>query len=125
MVVAFDFEHHRETVPDINDTGVLTRPLQNFRAGGGKLAQEAARAFVATVLGPHHREDAEFFKGRGATESPQDTVILIGSETVILRDLERYRDSAWHGVSVQKRNRRACARPCRRAATPPHVQDAA
>src|SRR5713101_430877 len=125
MVVAFDFEHHREPVSNIDDTGVLPRPLQDLRASGGKLAQETARAFVAAMLGPHHREDAEFFKSRSAAESPQDPVILISSEAMILRDLERYRDSAWHGVNVQTPNRKACDRPRRRAATPPHVQDVA
>src|SRR5262249_12091904 len=47
----------------------LARADQNARPAGRQLLQMQARAFIGTVLAPHHREDAELCFGRFA---PQD-----------------------------------------------------
>ena len=59
MIVRFDLEDRREAVADIDGAGVLARALQNARALCRQLPQVHARALVAAVLRPHHREDAE------------------------------------------------------------------
>ena len=64
MVVRFDLEDRGQPVADVDRAGVLARPLQDARALGRQLLQVDARALVAAVLGPHHREDAELGEGR-------------------------------------------------------------
>ena len=45
-----------------------------------------ARALVAAVLRPHHREDAELGQGRLAAQASNDAVVLVGLEAVTLED---------------------------------------
>ena len=68
MVVRFDLEDGREAVADVDDAGVLAGPLQHLRTLGRQLLQMHARALVAAVLAPHHREDAELGEVRLAAE---------------------------------------------------------
>ena len=59
MVVRLDLEDRAQTVADVDRAGVLARPLHDARAGGRQRLQMHARALVAAVLGPHHREQPE------------------------------------------------------------------
>ena len=83
MIVRLDLEYRHQTVPDIDDPGVLTRPLHDT----GALMRQAAKmdlgAFVAAVLGPHHGEYAELRKGRLAAQDLADTLVFLGREPVL------------------------------------------
>src|SRR5204863_6043976 len=55
----------------------------------GQLLQMNARALVAAVLGPHHREDAELGLGRLAPQRSDDPVVFLAGEAVAFEDLRR------------------------------------
>jgi hypothetical protein len=86
VVVRFDLEDGGEAVADVHRAGVFARPLQHAGAGGRQGLQVHARALVAAVLGPHHREDAELGEGRCAAEHRDDLVELLAGDAVALED---------------------------------------
>ena len=59
MVVRFDLEDRAQPVADVDGAGVLARTLHDARPGRRQRLQVNARALVAAVLGPHHREQPE------------------------------------------------------------------
>ena len=94
VVVRFDLERDRQAVADVDDAGVLARPLQHHACLGGQLLQMHARAFVGTVLAPHHAENAELGVAGLATQQAQDFFVFSGRE-LMGRDHFR-RDLAIH-----------------------------
>ena len=82
MIVRLDLEDRGEAVADVDRAGVLARPLQDARPAGRQLLQVDARALVAAVLRPHHREDAELGLGRLALQRAHDAVVFVGGEAV-------------------------------------------
>ena len=104
VVVALHLEDGAVAVAEIDDAGVLARPLDHLRAGGRQLLQPEAARFVGAVLRPHHREDAEFQERRLATDDAEQAVVLVALETVggdhLGRDLDSVRGvGAAHGGS--------------------------
>ena len=59
MIVRFDLEDGSQAVADVDGAGVLARALQHPLARRRQRLEMHARALVAAVLRPHHREDAE------------------------------------------------------------------
>jgi hypothetical protein len=59
VVVALDLERDCPAVPEIEDAGVLSRPLQDSLAVARKTLQEQRRVLVAAVLRPEEGEDCE------------------------------------------------------------------
>ena len=59
MVVRLDLEDRAQPVADVDRAGVLARALHDARPGRRQRLQVHARALVAAVLGPHHREQPE------------------------------------------------------------------
>ena len=82
MVVRFDLEDRREPVADVNGAGVLARSLQHARAGRREIAEMHARALVAAVLGPHHRENSQLGEARLAAERLDDALVLLVVQSV-------------------------------------------
>ena len=82
VVVRLDLEDRRQPVADVDRAGVLARPLQHAAARGGQRLQVHARALVAAVLGPHHREDAELGEVGLAAHQLADAVVLVGGDAV-------------------------------------------
>ena len=68
VVVGLDLEDRREAVADVDGARVLARSLQDARPGRRERLEVNARALVAAVLRPHHREDAELGQGRLAPQ---------------------------------------------------------
>ena len=64
VVVRFHLEDDGLSVADIDDAGILARPLDDALAGGRQGAQPLLGALVRAVLVPHRREDAELGIGR-------------------------------------------------------------
>ncbi len=87
VVVAFHLERHRQTVADVDDAGVLTRPLQDVGTFGGKIFQIITRALITTVLRPHDRENAELGEVRRMAEDADDFLIFLRVESVTGRQL--------------------------------------
>ena len=82
VVVRFDLEDGGEPVADVDGAGVLPGSLQHARAGRRQRLQMHARALVAAVLRPHHREDAELGQRRLAAQSVDDALVFVRRETV-------------------------------------------
>ena len=59
MIVRLDLERAGPAVADVDDAGVLARPLHHQLAARGQPLQMHARRFVGAVLAPHHAEDAQ------------------------------------------------------------------
>ena len=91
MIVAFHLKRHRQAVANVDDAGVLTRPLQHVRPFGGQVFQIDARAFVTTVLRPHDREYPELGVIRFAAEKLDDLSILFRIEAMARHQLRRHR----------------------------------
>ena len=102
MIVRFDLEGDRVPGADVDDPGVLARPLQNQGAARRKLLQMQPRAFVGAMLAPHHAEDSEFGVAGFAAEQRDDFVVLRRGQSVGLNDLRRHRLMRRH----QARNHR-------------------
>ena len=59
VVVRLHLEDRRLAVADVDDAGVLAWAADHLRTGSGQLLEVEAARFVAAMLGPHDREDAE------------------------------------------------------------------
>jgi hypothetical protein len=81
MVVALDLEGDRLPVAQIDHAGVLSRPLEDARAGAREPLEEQRGVLVATVLRPQQREDRELEVVRLALEQLADAVELPVGET--------------------------------------------
>jgi hypothetical protein len=73
MVVRLDLERDRRAVAEVEDAGVLTRPLEDALAGGGQPLQKRGGVLVPAVLRPEEREDGELEMVRVAPEQLPDT----------------------------------------------------
>ena len=82
-----DLEGAGPAVADVDDAGVLSRPLHYAPAAGGQTLQVHARGLVGAVLAPHHAEDAQFGE-RGFASAKQllDLLIFLESEAVLPDD---------------------------------------
>jgi hypothetical protein len=60
VVVALHLEDAGEALADIDDPGVLARPVDDVGSLGGQLGEVRPARLVGAVLRPHHREDAQF-----------------------------------------------------------------
>ena len=80
VVVALHLEDRRIAVADVDDAGVFARPADHPRRLRRQLLQVDARAFVAAMLRPHDREDAELDHVRLAAERLEDAVIFFGAQ---------------------------------------------
>src|SRR5438477_10595089 len=85
MIVRFDLEHRRETVADADGAGVLARSLQHARTFRRQFLEMDPRAFVAAVLRPHHRKDAELRLRRLAVQRSDDAIVFGAGESVPLK----------------------------------------
>jgi hypothetical protein len=76
-------------VADIDHAGILAGAADHLRAGGRQLLQVNARGFVGAMLGPHHREDAEFGQIRRSPHRVEDALIFFGGKAVLGDDFGR------------------------------------
>ena len=96
VVVALHLEHAGEPVADVDDAGVLARPLDHPGRRGRQRAQMDLRGLVRAVLVPHRREDAELGERRLAADQLANALVFVGLEAV--RGDQRRRDldfDAW------------------------------
>ena len=76
MVVALDLEGDRELLPEVEDAGVLPRPLEHALARAREALEEERGVLVAAVLRPEEREDRELEVVRVAAEQGADALVL-------------------------------------------------
>jgi hypothetical protein len=74
MIVRFDLERDRRAVAEVEDSRVLTRPLEDPVAGRRQPLQERGGVLVAAVFRPEEREDRELELVRVAPEQLPDTL---------------------------------------------------
>ena len=74
--MALDLERDGLALAEVEDAGVLARPLQHALARRGQALQQRRRVLVAAVLGPEQREDRELEVVRVAFEQAPDTLQL-------------------------------------------------
>ena len=87
MVVRFDLEDRGETVADVDGARILPGSLKDARAGRRQRFQMHARALVAAVLRPHHREDAELRQRRLALQRVDNPLIFLPGEAVAFENV--------------------------------------
>jgi hypothetical protein len=73
VIVRLDLERDGRPVVEVEDAGVLARPLQDALARRRQPLQERRRVLVAAVLRPEEREDRELEVVRIAPEQLPDT----------------------------------------------------
>src|ERR1700735_1204479 len=83
MVVALHLEHDGLAVADVDDAGILARPLDDPGRLGRQRAQMDFRGFVRAVLVPHRREDAELGEARDAPDQLDQALVLVRLEAVL------------------------------------------
>src|ERR1700693_4695251 len=84
MIMRLDFESAGPAITDVDNAGVLTRPLQHTAAACGQAFQVHARGFVGAVLAPHHAEDAKLGKRwLASAEKLLDLFVLIEREAML------------------------------------------
>jgi len=76
VVVALDFEGDRLALAEVDDSGVLARPLEDAWRISREPAQEPGGVLVRAVLRPEQREDGELEVVRLALEQLADSVEL-------------------------------------------------
>jgi len=81
MVVRLDLEGDGDAFAEVEDAGVLSRPLEDALALRGKPLQKRRRVLVPAVLGPEQREDGELEMVRLSPQQRLDTVRLPVGET--------------------------------------------
>jgi hypothetical protein len=74
MVVGLHLERDRRPVAEVEDSRVLTRPLQDALACRRKPLEERRRVLVAAVLRPEKGEDRQLEVVRVAAEQLPDTL---------------------------------------------------
>src|SRR5580658_1460361 len=90
VIVRLDLESAGPAVADVDDPGVLARPLQHALAARGQPLQVHARRFVGTMLAPHHAEYPKFGqRGLAVSQKLLDLFVLIGSKAVLPEGLRR------------------------------------
>ena len=104
MVVRLHLEHADVAVADVDDAGVLARPIDDMRAGGRQLAQVEPRRLVGAMLVPHRRNDAEFGETGVAADEGDEARIFVGLQP--MRNGKRLRDLGFFGV--QRASLQAC-----------------
>jgi len=92
VVVALHLEDRGELLAagafaDVDDAGIFAGAADHPRRLGRQLFQMEARAFVAAMLGPHDREDAELDEVRLAPNRVQDALIFLGRQAMVGNDL--------------------------------------
>src|SRR6266849_704541 len=90
MIVRLDLERARPAVADVNNAGILARPLHHHLAASLQPRQGDARRLVVALLAPHHAENAELGPRRFAS-APQlfDFLVLVRSKAVLPDHLRR------------------------------------
>jgi hypothetical protein len=76
VVVALDLEGDGLAAAEVDDAGVLARPLENALAPARQAPEQQGRVLVAAVLRPEQREDAELELVRVAAEQLDDALEL-------------------------------------------------
>ena len=82
VVVALHLEHASQAVADVDDAGILARPLDHMRALGRQRAQMDLGGFVRAVLVPHRRKDAELGQARLAADQVEHALVFVRLEAV-------------------------------------------
>src|SRR6185369_3227458 len=112
MVVALDLERDGLALAEVDDAGVLARPLEDARAFRGEALEQERRVLVTAVLRPQEREDRELEVVRPAREQCLDTVELPvrEAERAMQRAVSNGAQEAWPTISTRAEGEEAFRR---------------
>ena len=101
VVVALDLERDRLSVAEIDDAGVLARPLKHVGAVRRQPAEERRRVLVPAVLAPEEREDGELEVIGVALEQRADALQLaVGQPEGSVERLFCDRRQGWSSLAL-------------------------
>ncbi len=83
VIVRLDLEGTSPAVADIDDPGILSRPLHHAAAASGEPLQMHAGRLIRAVLAPHDAENAEFRQRRFAAQGSFDLFVLFRRDSVL------------------------------------------
>src|SRR5579864_2241505 len=84
MIVRLDLEGASPSIADIDDAGVLARPLYDSPAARRQPLQVNAGRLIGAMLAPHHAKNAKLGDGRlTSAEKLFDLLIFFGREAVL------------------------------------------
>src|SRR5258705_12866906 len=82
MVMALHLEHNSLAIADIDDPGMLARPLDPPWRLGRQATQMQPRRLVRAVLVPHRRENPEFRETRRPPDQLENALVLVRLQAV-------------------------------------------
>jgi hypothetical protein len=88
MIVAFDLEHHRPAVADVDGTGVLAGPLEHGGTALREPTQKGPRMLVGAVLGPQRGEETQLSVRGRPIQAGDDLLVLVGRQPELSRELD-------------------------------------
>ncbi len=83
----FDFEGAGPAVANVDDAGILSRPLNDAIAFSRQPLQMNTRGFVGAVFAPHDAVNTEFGETGGTPEGIEDALIFVSSQAVLRQKL--------------------------------------
>src|SRR6185437_12378125 len=99
VIVRFDFEGAGPAIADVDDAGVLSRPLNYPAAARRQPLQMDPGRFVGAVLAPHYAVDSQFGEGGLASQRLHDALVLFRCNAV---RLQQFRGRPARDGSVQR-----------------------
>ena len=98
----FHLEDHTQPVSDIDRPRVFARSLHDTRPGRRQLFQVYPRTLVGAVLGPHHREHAQFRQIGPTPKDVDDFLIFIAREVVLSDEVlgDEWHAGLYHDLAV-------------------------
>ena len=78
--MGLDLERDGLALAEVDDAGILARPLENSLAGGRQPPEQWRRVLVAAVLGPEQRENSELEVIRLPLQQSPDPLELVVGE---------------------------------------------
>src|SRR5260221_3151004 len=88
MIVRFDLEGAAPSITDVDDAGVLARPLHDATAARRQPLQMHAGRLVGAMLAPHHAEDTQLgHSGLAPPEKLLDLLVFFRRKAVLPDEL--------------------------------------
>ena len=92
VIMGLDLESAGPAVADINDAGILSRPLHHELAACRQPLEVDAGGLVGAVLAPHDAVDAQLREPGSPPQGGNDPLVLFGCDAVLSQKFRRNRD---------------------------------
>ena len=92
VIMGLDLEGAGPAVADVDNAGILSRPLHHARAARRQPLEVDARGLIGAVLTPHDAVDAQLGQPGRPPQGGHDTLVLFGCDAVLSQKFRRNRD---------------------------------